>query len=150
MASSIDLGSTRYELSGFLGGFSNQGDNAVLTANFWDDQNAPLGFAAIRAVTNVDRNNVTGLLERNTDGIIPIGTRSIQIALALHSRCWARYNDGYADNLALDLDSRSPYLLPLLLFVPGLLGLGALQAGNVHNRPSISRKWRGTSVATFG
>jgi hypothetical protein len=124
IASSIDLGSTRYELSGFLGGFSSQGDHAVLTANFWDDQNAPLGFSAIGAVTNIDRNNVTGLLERSTDGIVPVGTRSIQIALAL-TRTAGAYNDGYADNLSLIL---TPVPLPAaaLLFVPGLLGLGAL------------------------
>lgn len=124
VASSIDLGSTRYELSGFLGGFSSQGDHAVLTANFLDDQNAPLGFAAIGSVTNIDRNNITGLLERSTDGIVPIGTRSIQIALALN-RNVGPYNDGYADNLSLKL---TPVPLPTAaaLFVPGLLGLGAL------------------------
>src|SRR5262249_8534477 len=45
LASSIDLGSTVYKLSGFLGGFSNQGDNAVLKATFLNDQNATLGFS---------------------------------------------------------------------------------------------------------
>lgn len=124
VASSIDLGSTRYELSGFLGGFSNQGDNALLTVNFLNDQDAPLGFAAIGSVTNGDRQNITGLLERNTDGIVPVGTRSIQIALAL-DRTVGQYNDGYADNLSFKL---TPVPLPAaaLLFVPGLLGLGAL------------------------
>lgn len=124
VASSIDLGSTRYELSGFLGGFSNQGDRAVLTANFLNDQDAPLGFAAIGAVTNGDRQNITGLLERSTDGLVPVGTRSIQIALAL-TRSAGQYNDGYADNLSLKL---TPVPLPaaVLLFVPGLLWIGVL------------------------
>lgn len=124
VASTIDLGSTRYELSGFLGGFKDQGDHAVLTANFLNDQDAPLGFAAIGSVTNGDRQNITGLLERSTDGFVPVGTRSIQIALAL-TRNVGQYNDGYADNLSLTL---TPVPLPAaaLLFVPGLLGLGVL------------------------
>lgn len=124
IASSIDLGSTRYQLSGFLGGFSSQGDHAVLTASFLDDQNAPLGFAAIGPVTNIDRNNATGLLERNTDGFVPVGTRSIEIALAL-TRAAGSFNDGYADNLSLKL---TPVPLPAaaLLFVPGLIGLGIM------------------------
>jgi hypothetical protein len=124
IASSIDLGSTRYQLSGFLGGFSSQGDHAVLTASFLDDQNAPLGFAAIGPVTNIDRNNATGLLERNTDGFVPAGTRSIEIALAL-TRAAGSFNDGYADNLSLKL---TPVPLPAaaLLFVPGLIGLGIM------------------------
>lgn len=130
IASSIDLGSTGYALSGFLGGFSSQGDNAVLTATFFNDQNAPLGFGTIGPVTNLDRNNATGLLERSTDGIIPVGTRSIEIALALHRQACC-YNDGYADNLSLTLN---PVPLPAaaLLFVPGILGLGAL----VHRKRS--------------
>lgn len=124
VASSIDLGSTRYELSGFLGGFDNQGDSAVLRANFLDDQNAPLGFAAIGAVTNRDRQNITGLLERSTEGLVPVGTRSIEIALALTGNV-GQYNDGYADNLSLKL---TPVPLPaaVWLFGAGLLGLGAL------------------------
>lgn len=124
VASSIDLGSTRYELSGFLGGFSSQGDHAVLTATFLNDLNAPIGIGSIGPVLNGDRNNVTGLLERSTDGIVPVGTRSIQIALAL-TRNACCYNDGYADNLSLKL---SPVPLPAAawLFASGLLGIGVL------------------------
>lgn len=124
VASSIDLGSTKYELSGFLGGFDNQGDSAVLRANFLDDQNAPLGFATIGPVTNGDRQNVTALLERTAEGNVPMGTRSIEIALAFTKNV-GQYNDGYADNLSLKL---TPVPLPaaVWLFGAGLLGLGAL------------------------
>lgn len=124
IAPSIDLGSTKYELSGFLGGFSNQGDKAVLTATFLNSQDAPIGIGSIGPVLSADRQGVTGLLERTTDGNIPIGTRSIQIALAL-TRTAGSYNDGYADNLSLKLN---PVPLPaaVWLFLPGLLGLGAL------------------------
>jgi len=123
-ASSIDLGSTGYELSGFLGGFSSQGDHAVLTATFFNNANAVLGDASIGPITNIDRNNVTGLWFANAIGNVPVGTRSIEVALAL-TRNAGSYNDGYADNLSLKL---TPVPLPAAawLFVPGLLGLGAL------------------------
>lgn len=124
VASSIDLGSTRYQLSGFLGGFSSQSDHAVLTATFLNNQDTPIGIGSIGPVLNGDRNNVTGLLERSTDGIVPVGTRSIEIRLAL-TRNAGSYNDGYADNLTLKL---TPVPLPAaaLLFVPSLIGLGVL------------------------
>jgi hypothetical protein len=124
VASSIDLGSTRYQLSGFLGGFSSQSDHAVFTATFLNSQDAPIGIGSIGPVLNGDRNNVTGLLERSTDGIVPVGTRSIEIRLAL-TRNAGSYNDGYADNLTLKL---TPVPLPpaALLFVPSLIGLRVL------------------------
>lgn len=124
VASSIDLGSTRYELSGFLGGFADQGDHAVLTATFLNSEDAPIGIGSIGPILAADRNNVTGLLERMTEGSVPMGTRSIEIALALNKNV-GQYNDGYADNLSLKL---TPVPLPAaaLLFVPGLLGLGAM------------------------
>lgn len=124
VASSIDLGSTRYQLSGFLGGFSSQSDHAVLTASFLNSDDTPIGIGSIGPVLNGDRNNVTGLLERSTDGIVPVGTRSIEIRLAL-TRNAGSFNDGYADNLTMKL---TPVPLPAaaLLFAPGLLGIGWL------------------------
>lgn len=134
-ASSIDLGSTRYQLSGFLGGFSSQSDHAVLTATFLNSQDAPIGIGSIGPVLNGDRNNVTGLLERSTDGIVPVGTRSIEIRLAL-TRNAGSYNDGFADNLTLKL---TPVPLPAaaLLFIPSLLGLGVLAS---QKRLQLPRK----------
>lgn len=131
IASTIDLGSTRYQLSGFLGGFSSQSDHAVLTATFLNSQDAPIGLGSIGPVLNGDRNNVTGLLERSTDGIVPIGTRSIEIRLAL-TRNAGSYNDGYADNLTLKL-TPVPVPAAALLFVPGLIGIGVL-ANRKHSK----------------
>lgn len=95
-----------------------------MTATFLNSQDAPIGIGSIGPVLNEIRNNVTGLLERSADGNVPVGTRSIQIALAL-TRTAGSYNDGYADNLSLTLN---PVPLPaaVWLFGAGLLGLGAL------------------------
>lgn len=124
IASSIDLGSTRYELSGFLGGFSTQGDHAVVTATFLDNTNEVLGQGSIGPIIPTDRNDVTGLWCALALGTVPAGTRSIEIALAL-TRTAGSYNDGCADNLSLMLQ---PLPLPaaVLIFIPGLLGIGMM------------------------
>ncbi|MBK9946749.1 MAG: hypothetical protein IPP12_06120 [Nitrospira sp.] len=125
IASSIDLGSMRYQLSGFLGGYTDhQNDQAVLTARFLNSDDSPIGIGSIGPVLNADRNNVTGLLERTTEGAVPVGSRSIEIRLAL-TRTAGSYNDGYADNLTLKL-TPVPVPAAALLFVPGLIGIGVL------------------------
>lgn len=121
IASSIDLGSTRYQLSGFLGGWGNQGDNVVVRANFLNSANAPIGFAVLGPVSNVERGNVTSLLPRLTDGGVPVGTRSIDVSLAF-TRTAGTYNDGFADNLSLTL---APVPLPAAIWLFGG-GLGAV------------------------
>lgn len=124
IASSIDLGSTRYQLSGFLGGWGNQGDNVVVRANFLNSANAPIGFAAIGPVSNVDRGNVTSLLPRLTAGDVPMGTRSIDVSLAF-TRTVGTYNDGFADNLSLTL-APVPVPAALWLFGSGLAAVASL------------------------
>ena len=98
IAPEIDAGSIAYTLSGYLGGFSTQGDNAVLTASFLSPSSM-LGSASIGPVTTAERGGLTGLLFRSTTGSIPTGTRNIDFTLAL-TRVDGSYDDGYADNLS--------------------------------------------------
>ena len=94
----IDSSSVSYNLSGYLGGFATQADNAVLTASFLG-VSSTIGSISIGPVTASDRSSATGLLFRSTSGVIPIGTRSITFELAL-TRLEGSYDDGYADNLS--------------------------------------------------
>jgi hypothetical protein len=89
-----------------------------------------VGSASIGPVTNVDRSELSGLLFESTDGLVPVGTRSIDLTLLL-SRVDGTYNDGYADNLSLVLTAGEisvPTTVPepgtyaLLLGGFGLLG----------------------------
>lgn len=102
-AAPIDFRIQKYNLSGYLGGFANQADNARVTATFRDAANNPIGSAVIGPVTPADRNGVTSLLSRSASGILPIGTRSVKIAL-LFTRFEGTFNDGYADNLSFTLN----------------------------------------------
>jgi len=98
ISSSIDSGLVNYVLSGYLGGFATQGDNATLTANFMGT-GGMIGSASIGPVTEADRTGLTGLLFRTTSGVIPAGTTDIDFILTLN-RTDGSYNDGYADNLS--------------------------------------------------
>ena len=100
----IDGGTVPYDLSGWLGGYSDglggQDDNVVLSIRFLDAANEVIDTAAIGPVTNADRGRQTALLLRQETGIVPSGTRSIGVELQM-TRLNGTYNDGYADNLSL-------------------------------------------------
>ena len=101
-AATIDAGTTTYSLSGWLGGFSTQDDNATLTVTFRNAGATAIGSATIGPVTAADRGSATGMLLRNTAGAVPAGTRTIDVVLQL-TRVSGTYNDGYADELSLVL-----------------------------------------------
>lgn len=101
-AAAIDTGNTTFDLTGYLGGFANHGDNATLSITFESATGTALGTASIGPVSAADRGNVTKLLPRGTSGNVPTGTRQIEVLLQI-TRTTGSYNDGYADNLSLVL-----------------------------------------------
>lgn len=104
LAGAIDAGGVNYSLVGYLGGFATQGDNATLHLTFRDAVAAAVGSTAIGPVTATDRGSSTGLLRRSQAGVVPVGTRSLELRLAC-ARLVGSYNDGYADSLTLVLTS---------------------------------------------
>ncbi len=115
----IDGGYADYDLSGWLGGFSNHDDQALLTATFLDAGATILGSDSIGPVVAADRGNQTGLFLRQSLGTLPVGTRQIRLELAA-TRFVGTSDDGYADNLLLLL---TPEPSTALLLGSGLLGL---------------------------
>ena len=75
-ASDIDSGTVPFTLSGRLGGFLLDPSAASVTVDFLDSNDLWLGTGKIGPVTVLDRWLQTGLLERQTSGAIPEGTRS--------------------------------------------------------------------------
>jgi hypothetical protein len=127
----LDFGTTTtqdvsYSLSGWLGGWSSQGDNALFYVQFLDAANNEVGSAAIGPVAPQDRGNQTGLLYRASQGLMPSGTRGVAFWLSME-RLAPNDNDGYADNLSFVLQAPPENDVP----EPGsasilLLGLGTL------------------------
>ena len=120
----VDSGDITFELSAYLGGFSNHRDNAILNVSFLDVSNGSLGNASIGPITNSDRNNLTALMLSSTTGFIPTGTRFIDVSLTM-TRLDGSYNDGYADNLSLAI--RPVPVPPAALLM--ISGLGTLFVG---------------------
>jgi hypothetical protein len=101
-SSDINSGSVSYTLSGYLGGFSSQEDNAVLVVQFEDSTGKVLATAQIGPVSAADRQDNTGLLLRKTSGKVPPSTVKLVVTLRM-TRTGGAYNDGYADELSLIL-----------------------------------------------
>ncbi len=114
-----------YSLSGWLGGWTDQGDNALFYVQFLDAANNEIGNAAIGPVTPQDRGNQTGLYYRESVGIMPAGTSKLSFWLSME-RLASSDNDGYADNLSfIARQTASPVPEPGMASM-FLLGLGML------------------------
>jgi hypothetical protein len=105
-ATAINTGKQTFTLSGYLGGWDGQGDNATLTVNFKNAANLSLGTAVIGPVTNDERGNVNALLYRRINGLVPANSTQVDVTLKM-TRLQGSYDDGYADNLFLGLGSAS-------------------------------------------
>lgn len=115
----------RYELSGYLGGWAAQGDNALLYVSFLDAADNEIGHAALGPVLPADRGNQTGLFFQSAAGVLPADTRSLMFSLSME-RLGGGDNDGYADNLSFVVSSvPEPATYAYALIGIGLL-LGAL------------------------
>lgn len=104
-ATNIDANRQPYDVSGFFGGFQNNLETATLTLTFKNNANVSLGSTSIGNVTANDRGQSTALLQRSTNGIIPSGTRTVEVTLSMSPSPPGTYNDGYADNLSFVLNT---------------------------------------------
>lgn len=103
----IDLGYVSFTMTGYLGGFADEEDHAVVAVIYKDAQGEILSSATIGPVTAADRNNRTGLLLDYVDGSVPVGTRRVELILTM-TRVDGSYNNAFADGLSIVLISPLP------------------------------------------
>ena len=104
LAAQVDAGAVKFAFGAWIGGYSSQGDNAVVSALFMNWAGTILGSSQLGPVTGADRGNNSAILQRATSGSIPAGTRKIQARMDM-TRTDGSYNDGLADSLTLVLTS---------------------------------------------
>jgi Ca2+-binding RTX toxin-like protein len=104
-AAEINAGQVSVRLSAHLGGFFTDDDEAKITAEMQDEP-ADTVFATLQIgpVTAADRGNQTTLLPRAATAEVPPGTEEIRV-LVTATRSDGSYNDGYADNVSVTLDT---------------------------------------------
>ena len=124
LSAQINAGAVVYSLTGWLGGWLAQTDNAMLWVKFQDANAVKLGEATLGPVTPADRANTTGLFLQSAQGALPSGTTSVVFELSME-RLGGGDNDGYADNLGFSLTAAVPEPQTYTLMLGGLLALGA-------------------------
>jgi hypothetical protein len=117
-AAAIDHSTVGFALSGWLGGWDASPERATLTASFVDVNGNATGYPV--TIANVDaslRNNVTALLRREVDGLVPAGTRQITVTVQFLSGIES-YSNAFADNLSLTLNGHIGSVAPVTLMPP--------------------------------
>jgi hypothetical protein len=96
----VSTGKVSYKLSGWLGGYSSQEDDAWLTATFEKKSGAAISSVTIGPVTEAQRKDVSELLFRQKAGKVPAATAKVSLVLTMR-RYQGSDDDGLADNLSL-------------------------------------------------
>ena len=96
----ISAGRVSYVLSAWLGGYSDQPDNARLMATFESSAGTVLKTVTLGPVTVGQRHDVSGLFLRQSTGKVPATTVQIKVELVM-TLLEGGDNDGLADNLSL-------------------------------------------------
>jgi hypothetical protein len=102
----IDSGGVTYVLTGWLGGYSAQADNAQVTVTFLSAAGGSLGSGRIGPVTPADRHGATGFFKRTATGSVPAQARAARVVITA-TRFEGSYNDGYSDDVSLFLEDRA-------------------------------------------
>jgi hypothetical protein len=99
----IDNNTVWFNLSAWIGGFENQDDNARVTLTFTNQANVIVGSTTtIGPILAADRGNVTSLLFRQANGLIPISARSFTVSV-LMTFVIGGNTDADIDNIAVVL-----------------------------------------------
>ena len=97
----IDTGIVRFNLSAWIGGYEDQDDNARVSLSFFDQTNAMVGgTTTLGPVLAADRNDITSLLFRQANGLVPVHACSARVTVVM-TRTYGGFNDGAVDNMVL-------------------------------------------------
>ncbi len=111
-AGAIDASNLNYDFSGYFGGSGAIDDRASAKLAFYDALDNAITSAPIGNFSAGDRGSQTGLLFAADQGLLPSGTRRIEIDLYF-VRSTGGDNTAFADDLVLRLSYPNNLFLPL-------------------------------------
>lgn len=102
-ATAIDAGRVTAALTGLLGGYADEHDQASVTATFLDGNGQPVGTPLTIGPPSADAFGASvTLIRRSTTGAVPVGSRAVRTVLrAERSPDGDSYDDATFDDLAL-------------------------------------------------
>jgi hypothetical protein len=145
LAADIDDPGVDYLVSGWFGGKGTEGDSAALVVRFLDAAGLGLATNRIGDVSAAERGNLTGLIERSTNGVLPTGTRFAEFVLT--NRMVAAPNDASADDLSFVLSPRSDP--PFLVQAPRRIPDGWELTAEPTRTSRFYRLWRSTDFSAW-
>ena len=111
-AAAIDRRTVGFHLSGWLGGWRDRPERAILTAVFVNGEGNATGDPVVISDADAQaRNYATGLVARDVNGLVPVDTRRIVVTVQFLSGM-ASFHNAYADNLSLTLNGNVHGLAP--------------------------------------
>jgi hypothetical protein len=106
-------------MSGWFGGSGVEEDQAILDVSFLDAQSTLTGTNLIGGVSASERGNVTGMVFRTVEGLVPVGTRFVEFIL--ETRAVTGLNDASADDLSFVFEppAAEPIHISTVVPLPG-------------------------------
>ncbi|MGQ4514645.1 NHL domain-containing protein [Streptomyces sp. DW26H14] len=113
-----DVAGKSFKLSGLLGGYATQNDNAVVNATFQDADGKTLNSASIGPVVANQRGGVSELAPQAWYGTVPAGAAKAVLKITLTAVNTGADNNAEADDLSLVIGDSTKPTGPILQTVP--------------------------------
>lgn len=113
-----DVAGKSFKLSGLLGGYATQNDNAVVSAAFKGADGTTLTVASIGPVKANQRGGVSGLVPQAWYGTVPAGAAKVVLTITMTAVNTGADNNGEADDLSLVVGDSTKPTGPILQTLP--------------------------------
>jgi hypothetical protein len=97
---------TEYRLSAWIGGWKKQKDEARVRIAFLDEDGQQLSEDTIGPVVAADRDNKNGLRQRQSEGLIPAGSRRVVVEMIFDKEKGGTVSDAAIDLLELVIEKK--------------------------------------------
>lgn len=102
LATQIDAGNAKYDLSAWMGGFGKEQDSARVSVRFENPNSSGGEEVTMNGLNATERQQITGLFAISSNGLVPRGARRAVVTVSAQRQLGV-VADGYVDNVSLKL-----------------------------------------------